>query len=339
MVFTGEQRSSVDSDENYDSELPALRDYTYGHYPDPNTQDSELFLGSIEPPTFNDAAFDDSGYYSFGGYGHDYSSTCSHQPPQQAPEGNEPAPFAAISAGDPNFLGIGSNFVADPGFQVSEPPPIPEIEFSAAASSFGCNTSTGGLALDAGWNQSPYPNRSRDVYLATLGIPTSNGEADYGQRLLAPSFYQGSSSNPGGGGGEYDFPTPTTHAPSSSVGSKSRRQRNPPVPKKKHGCPDCPWSFSQPKGLRRHLESRHANASTKFYTCKCKYQTTQKSNYQRHLGSRSGGHCKEPDIRAVFTCKCGFAGFADVNDQFNHLGECDSVNGKAGRPPRDTEHR
>ncbi|KAK8112820.1 hypothetical protein PG984_013346 [Apiospora sp. TS-2023a] len=340
MVFTEEQRSSVDSDENYDKKVPALRDFAFDHHSNPISQYLDYSSGSIGPPAFNDACFVDSGYNSgYGqGYVHDCSSTCSHQPPQQIPGGNEQTSFAATSDGNPNFLGIGSNFVADPGFQVSEPDPIPELGSSIAAGPFGYNISPGGLALDTGCTQFLHPDRSRDVYRASLGIPTSNGEADYGLHSLAPSFYQGSLSNPGDFGGDFPLsPNSATQVPSSiSGGSKSRRQRKPPESKKKRECPhsDCDWSFAQPKGLKRHLESYHADENTKVYTCKCNYRTSIKSNYQRHLRGRSDGYCKDPDAWTVFQCKCGRASFADVHDQLTHMDACESVNGRVGRPPR-----
>ncbi|KAK8029875.1 hypothetical protein PG993_011166 [Apiospora rasikravindrae] len=325
MVSTKESRSSVDFDQISDKELPAHSGFAYEQnwnqinqippYYDYSSESNEL-------PTFSEVDY----------YG---EHSTSHQPSLYAPGDNEGAfGFAAPSAGDPCLFGIGSNFGGDP----SNAPPIPGFEPSTEV---GYSTSPG-QTYGASCDQSFPVHRSRDVYRRTLlGIPYENGQEGYHQHSSDSSHYHGSSSNLGGGGGNPDlgYLTPlspiSTAQPSSSGASRARRPRKPPDSARRYKCTvsDCLWSFDQPKGLKRHMESKHADLNTAYYICKCSYQTSIKSNYQRHLKNRRG-RCGHDDVWSGFICKCGCASFEDLEDQLKHLDNCDAVKERVGRPPK-----
>ncbi|KAK8121797.1 hypothetical protein PG984_010467 [Apiospora sp. TS-2023a] len=115
-----------------------------------------------------------------------------------------------------------------------------------------------------------------------------------------------------------------------------RRQVTPSVAAKKYKCShsSCLWAFDQPKGLRRHMETQHADLNVGVFICKCKYETPIKSNYVRHLRTRLDSRCTYEDVRSSFGCKCGSMSFEDLDDVFQHLVGCESLRERVGRPRR-----
>ncbi|KAK7964103.1 hypothetical protein PG996_008205 [Apiospora saccharicola] len=301
-------------------ELPAEHGFTYEYNPNQSYQYPDYNSTSYAPPELNAL-----GYYDNG-----YGSSTSHQPLRYPLVDNEaldctPAP----SAGDPSTLfGVGSNFGGDPSSMLS---PIQEFEPSAAANPYVYGGPSG---YDLG-------SRSRDAYRNLLGIPDSHEQEGYEQHSLDSSVYQGSSSNLGIGGRgmqDLDYLTTLSHTtdpvPSSSGSSRVRRPRKPPESKKKYECDhsDCDWSFDQPKGLKRHKETKHADLNTAMYTCKCGHRTSIKSNYRRHLNSRGSSCGGRDDVWGSFLCKCGCTDFNGLDEHTNHLDACHAVDEKLGRP-------
>lgn len=305
--------------------LPSDHGFTYEYNSNQSYQYPEYSSASNAPPDLNNAL----GYYDNGGY----NDGTSHQPLLQYTPGDngalafDPTP----SAGDPSLFGIGSNFGGDdPGSLLS---PIQEFEPPVVASS------PHGYECPPGYEP---VFRSRGAYRNLLGIPDSHEQAGYEQHSLDSSVYQGSSSNLGFGGGrgmqDMDYLTTLSHTtdpvPSSGGGSKTRRPRKPPELKKKYECnrSDCSWSFDQPKGLKRHRETKHADENTAMYTCKCNHRTPIKSNYRRHLNSRASSCGGRNDFWPSFMCKCGSADFSGLDEHLQHLDACDAVNERLGRP-------
>ncbi|KAK8112822.1 hypothetical protein PG984_013348 [Apiospora sp. TS-2023a] len=262
-----------------------------------------------------------------GGYGnYNYSSDTGYELSQGAPGNNNW--YGTTYASDPCLFGVGSNLGKDPSSMLS---PIQEFEPSAAANPYVYGGRSG---YDLG-------SRSRDAYRNLLGIPNSHEQEGYEQHSIDSSVYQGSSSNLGIGGRgmqDLDYLTTLSHTsdpvPSSSGGSRARRPRKPPESKKKYECDrsDCDWSFDQPKGLKRHKETTHADLNTAMYTCKCGHRTSIKSNYRRHLNSRGSSCGGRDDVWGSFLCKCGCTDFNGLDEHTNHLDACHAVDEKLGWP-------
>ncbi|KAK8078995.1 hypothetical protein PG994_002802 [Apiospora phragmitis] len=185
------------------------------------------------------------------------------------------------------------------------------------------------LALEAGYGQSLQGSRSRDRYRTLIGIPPANGQDGYEQHSLDSSLYQDSSSNVsyGGGGGTKIWITLLQYPPPPQPRARAA------APARKRGVPASPQI--RQRGLRRHTDSTHADENTALYTCKCNYYTSIKSNYQRHLNKRLNSRCGgRDDIWGCFMCKCGCASFEDLDEHSKHLGVCDAVKEKVGRPKK-----